>query len=58
MNARHIALVASAFLLANLHAQDAAPTALTPAATTKPATPPAPIMVWHDVTKWGTEGRA
>jgi lysophospholipase L1-like esterase len=49
MNTRYLALLASAFALANLHAQPAAP---------KTAAPPAPPMEWHDVTKWGVEGRA
>jgi hypothetical protein len=49
MNTRHLAFLASAFALAALHAQPAAP---------KPAAPPAPPMEWHDVTKWGVEGRA
>jgi lysophospholipase L1-like esterase len=40
MNTRYLALIASAFAIANLHAQTAPP------------------VEWHDVTKWGVEGRA
>jgi hypothetical protein len=60
MNSRHLALLASAFLLANLHAQNTAltaPAAAAPASKTV-AAPPAQKLEWHDVTKWGAEGRA
>ncbi|MBI5687163.1 MAG: SGNH/GDSL hydrolase family protein [Verrucomicrobia bacterium] len=49
MKPRHLIPLAWAFVLATINVQAAAPA--------KPPTPP-PALDWHDVTKWGVEGRA
>src|SRR6266446_1249438 len=59
MNLRHIAILASAFALANLDAQTTAPTAHPPPPKQRKETAPPPSNTdWHHVTKWGDEGRA
>ena len=50
MKHRQLIPLVWAVMLTTLNAQTAAPA--------KPAAPPPPALEWHDVTKWGVEGRA
>lgn len=55
MNSLHRILLASALAITNLDAQSPALAAPAPVPV---AQPKAPALEWHDVTKWGVEGRA
>ena len=58
MNSRRLLLLLLALSLAGLHAQTpAVPPSTAPAAAVAQAEPEPPLQ-WHDVTKWGVEGRA